>query len=531
VRNIILFVTIILCNHANAQWSTLPYADSGLYVCPGFEPGIVTFEDGSSIVLGLLSSYIYAQKLDPEGYKIWSTPVLVFQNDSSDMVLWKDEDRTWYCTDGDGGVIIYWQDYRGAYYTQMGPKNNTTYIQRVDKEGNIRWGVNGIKVNNLEDGLKNTRITSDGNDGCILLWSEIGFGYPNAPDKNYLKIARYNANGERLWFTILDTTFSNTYIDPNNIFKGGFYYYFSIYYDGDFKQRLINENGALSSYFNLPITALESSNDQNNVFSNDYSSSESTYKVSKIDFNGDTLWTTIVYYGNFCPETGSSLLPDNKGGTYLVHVCNDSLIYFDSLGYLFYKEFNGIEIGGTTSPWSAYYPDGYGGILVANIDEALRFNSNGQKVWPEKVFFLKDSENAYSENYISDNNGGLIIVYWSTLGGIYAQHTGRNGNLGIVTTINNQINNFPSEYFISQNYPNPFNPSTSFQISISQKALVKVKVYDILGRQVQILVNTTLEMGIHEIQWNASFVSSGIYFYILEVNGKRISTHKMSLTK
>jgi hypothetical protein len=108
----LLLLSILMFNTAYSQWSTSPYADSGLYVCPGFDPGIVTFDDGSSIVLGLLSSYIYAQKLDPAGYKVWPQPVEVFHNSSSDMVIGDNSERTWFCSDGDGGVILFWQDYR-----------------------------------------------------------------------------------------------------------------------------------------------------------------------------------------------------------------------------------------------------------------------------------------------------------------------------------------------------------------------------------------------------------------------------------
>ena len=521
-----LLIIFLLTGFSHAQWSTSPYADSGLYVCPGFEPGIVTFEDGSSIVLGLLSSYIYAQKLDPEGYKMWSTPVLVFQNDSSDMVLWKDEDRTWYCTDGYGGVIIYWQDYRGAYYTQMGPKNNTTYIQRVDKEGNIRWGVNGIKVNNLEDGLKDTRITSDGEGGCALLLSETGFDYPNAPNKNYLKMVRYNSEGECLWRTKLDSSFSNTTnFQLNRITRGGNHYYFSFYKGNNILKR-INKYGELNSYHQLPYSGIATYKDTDIFFRDIEAYLSGYYKISKLDYRGDTTWTKTVSFENFCREGGGQLLPDNREGVYMSHICNDSIMYFDSLGNVYYKKFEGIDIGGFE------FPDGNNGIITYNDTLAKRFNSDGIALWQGGVIFLHDPQNAYSEYYIADNNGGLIVVYWSTIGGIFAQHTGRNGDLGIVTSVIREVKNFiPSNFFITQNYPNPFNITTSFKISVSHKASVKVKIFDILGRQLQVLINTTFEAGIHEIQWDASLESTGIYFYTLEVNGNKISNHKMLLTK
>ena len=108
----------------------------------------------------------------------------------------------------------------------------------------------------------------------------------------------------------------------------------------------------------------------------------------------------------------------------------------------------------------------------------------------------------------------MIIVYWSTLGGIYAQHTGTDGKLGIVTSIHqNTTNAIPPESFISQNFPNPFNPTTQLRFGLRVGGGgVTLMVYDVLGREVAVVAKGYFGAGIHTATWNASHVASGVYF-------------------
>jgi len=87
-----------------------------------------------------------------------------------------------------------------------------------------------------------------------------------------------------------------------------------------------------------------------------------------------------------------------------------------------------------------------------------------------------------------------------------------------------------SEYRLEQNYPNPFNPSTSIEFRIPESGFVEIKVYDILGNNVAILVNNYLTAGKHKVDFNASGLPSGIYFYQLKT-GNYLETKKMILLK
>lgn len=89
---------------------------------------------------------------------------------------------------------------------------------------------------------------------------------------------------------------------------------------------------------------------------------------------------------------------------------------------------------------------------------------------------------------------------------------------------------FPESYSLSQNYPNPFNPSTSIKFSIPEKAIVTLQVYDVNGRKVAELLNGEKEPGNYDISFDASKLSSGVYFYQLCSNGF-FQSKKMILMK
>jgi len=90
--------------------------------------------------------------------------------------------------------------------------------------------------------------------------------------------------------------------------------------------------------------------------------------------------------------------------------------------------------------------------------------------------------------------------------------------------------NIPTNFKLFQNYPNPFNPTTSIKYEVSSIANVKLAVYDILGREIETLVNEEKFPGEYEVKFNASNLPSGTYFYVLRA-GNFSETKKMILMK
>jgi len=88
----------------------------------------------------------------------------------------------------------------------------------------------------------------------------------------------------------------------------------------------------------------------------------------------------------------------------------------------------------------------------------------------------------------------------------------------------------PTEFALYQNYPNPFNPSTRIKYQVASTEKVNLIVYDILGREIATLVNETKPVGNHEVEFDASKLPSGIFFYRLQ-SGDFTQTKKMMVIK
>ena len=88
----------------------------------------------------------------------------------------------------------------------------------------------------------------------------------------------------------------------------------------------------------------------------------------------------------------------------------------------------------------------------------------------------------------------------------------------------------PTEYALYQNYPNPFNPTTTIKYQIPELSFITLKVYDVLGNEVSTLVNEEKPIGDYELEFDATNLPSGIYFYRLQT-GSFVETKKMLLMK
>jgi len=125
------------------------------------------------------------------------------------------------------------------------------------------------------------------------------------------------------------------------------------------------------------------------------------------------------------------------------------------------------------------------------------------------------------------SGGGCPFVPW-------AVSDAKMPNFGIdvetITNITGNGLNIPATYMLEQNYPNPFNPVTQINFALPKAGFVSLKVYNVLGREVAVLVSENRIAGSHTVNFDASALTSGVYFYRLESNGF-VDTKKMMVIK
>ena len=105
-----------------------------------------------------------------------------------------------------------------------------------------------------------------------------------------------------------------------------------------------------------------------------------------------------------------------------------------------------------------------------------------------------------------------------------------SASVSIVVTNLGEVISKPEEFRLYNNYPNPFNPSTTIRYSIPEASFTTLKIYNSLGKEVAALVNETKSAGTYEVEFNASYLPGGIYFYTIQA-GSFKETKKMILLK
>ncbi|MFC2103117.1 T9SS type A sorting domain-containing protein [Bacteroidota bacterium] len=170
----------------------------------------------------------------------------------------------------------------------------------------------------------------------------------------------------------------------------------------------------------------------------------------------------------------------------------------------------------------------HGSSLYSNLFISSK-NNDGS--WSEavKMFGLSSIYHELYPNISPDGRfmmflslrSGLLLPYWVDAQVIY----------NYITDVDDeQKTESPGSFQLYQNYPNPFNPITKIKYQIPKLSFVTLKVYDVLGNEIETLVNEQKPPGSYEINFNSSELTSGVYFYKLQAN-EFISTKKMVLLK
>ena len=166
--------------------------------------------------------------------------------------------------------------------------------------------------------------------------------------------------------------------------------------------------------------------------------------------------------------------------------------------------------GTTASDHSSFWNQGYSALVFS------------------EAFFSGDGNPYYHTS--NDKIEHFNLNYYYALSKLAVATISHLAFYDITVDLQSETNAIALDFVLEQNYPNPFNPVTTIRYQIPGLSFVALKVYDVLGNEVAILVNEEKPIGTYELTWNAANVPSGVYFYKLRV-GSFVETKKMILLR
>jgi len=327
----------------------------------------------------------------------------------------------------------------------------------------------------------------------------------------------------------------------------------------------IGTNWNLVGLSNTPINSLETS--ENYVFAGVFNSGiylstnnglnwptvpQNSMSISRLAINQSYLYASSTIAGGFYRSsnngvTWNGILPTSYA-PFALAVKDSSVFasyYFNGYSFMVRSTNNGnnwTEVISSTVLFS-YIGFSNSRVYASNIDGGFYCSTNNGTNWHildsfnnrssscitsigNNVFIASDSgvwlSTNNGDNWVLKDEGfsGHPLVYsllifdnyiFASTGSIWRRPVSE-----LITGLEIQNSIIPEKYFLYQNYPNPFNPTTTIRYQVRGSNYVTLKIYDLLGRDIAMLVNESQNAGIYEVQFSAESLSSGIYFYRLK---------------
>lgn len=174
--------------------------------------------------------------------------------------------------------------------------------------------------------------------------------------------------------------------------------------------------------------------------------------------------------------------------------------------------------------WVKYYKYEDSSFVLNWTDDFDLYNSSR---WAKANWTFDGNRVDFEPNNVVYKDGMLVLCLTKE------NETGFHGDVPqdtTVTSIEIKNENISSNYLLKQNYPNPFNPKTNIVYEVPNESNVEISIYDILGNQIEVLINKVHSSGIYNIDFDGSKLSGGVYFYRL-ISANFVSTKKLLLLK
>ena len=168
------------------------------------------------------------------------------------------------------------------------------------------------------------------------------------------------------------------------------------------------------------------------------------------------------------------------------------------------------------------------GAIRATVFSVFPSSGFGVDVVIKEIGYTDSASGLYLQSYRLASKFGIVAEYEDLGLDYYLRGARIDGDTyGTVASVHNtDLGRQPMQFVLYQNYPNPFNSSTTITFELPKSSVVKLSVYDMLGREVSVLVNDRVDAGVHEVRFDASGNSSGVYFYRLQA-GDFVQTRRL----
>ncbi len=538
-----LFIILSLVTSvALAQWNTnssintpvciATKSQNNSHAVPDTKGGaIIAWDDNRNSVTG--STDIYAQRIKNNGFGKWTTNGIAV---CSNTLTQKSVAITG--SGIDGSAIVVWEDKRAG--------NNDIYAQKIDSSGNVLWTLDGVAVCNKTTSQKNPKLISDNAGGAIIVWEDsVNFYWD-------VYAQRISSSGALLWATtgVAVCAAPNTQVNPKIDVDdmGGAVITWqdkrnSTDYD-IYAQRL-NPAGIIQWAANGVVVCNSIGVQNNPRIEPDGSNGALISWIDKrvgtdydiyaqrISASGTAMWASNGVA--VCSAANNQTAQDMKylGSNGVVIAWKDDRsgkfdIYAQQLNLSGVAQLatNGILLSNPSSIKSLNpntISDGLGGSIVAWQDSTAigfdiysqKLNAAGSAQWTTGgVAISTASDDQVNPTQVTDGNGGAIYAWEDRRNTIdyeiYAHHIYAVGNA-------NAVKEIKADQLLATIYPNPASPNSIIELTNNtQHSNWEIIVFDVYGKQMKRQVLHADEA----YQLNADELSSGIYFYTIELTDK-----------
>jgi uncharacterized delta-60 repeat protein len=536
---LILLISILFSAVQNAQvseqWNALYYWPYGTY---GVRLNSIALDNNGNVyVAGYRhnsgSSYDYLTvKYNSSGVTQWAA-VYNGPGNGSDIAVSVQLDNT-------GNVYVTGTSYGGS-------GSNLDYATlKYNSNGALLWIARYNGPGSYLDQAEKISVDAGGN----VLVTGRSFNVLNS-NEDYLTVkynsagalqwtARYNGTGNSTdWPLDLKTDYlGNTYVTGLSNGNGTYRDYATVKYNSSGSQLWVSRYNGPGNYDDVGKSiALDNSG---NVFITGWSYGSGTYSdAATIKYNnlGSQLWAARYNApGNPPTQAGYSVAVDGSGNVFVGGIDDGFLVLkYNSVGiqqwsarYSGIANYNEDFTKMVIDNYSNVYITGWSWGSANDVDIAtVKYNSSGTQQWR-----IRKNVGTYDrvEGIAVDGFGNVYITGGFGNIGSNAMFTGYTIKYGSAVRGEILLTEIPDNYLLHQNYPNPFNPNTNIRFELPLESNAKIEIFNSIGELMETLIDEMLQPGIYDINWNASGLSSGVYFFKLTA-GTFTDTKKMSLVK